>query len=112
MDAKRAAGDRRNEKGMCVVVCLCLCVCLCVCVCVCVVCVGVCVCVCVMEQSNIYVCVYIYIDIHTYIYKATRGKEARKGEMEGELKVLIKDAEMDVKLVLEDMWNRSLLTLY
>jgi len=60
-----------------------------------------------MEQSNIYVCVYIYIDIHTYIYKATRGKEARKGEMEGELKVLIKDAEMDVKLVLEDMWNSA-----
>ena len=39
--------------------------------------------------------------------KATRAKEARKVEMEGELKVLIKDAEMDVKLVLEDMWNSA-----
>jgi len=39
--------------------------------------------------------------------KATRVKEARKVEMEEELQVIVGEAEMVVKSVLEDMWNSS-----
>ena len=39
--------------------------------------------------------------------KAMKAKEARKGEMEVELAAIVKDAELDVKSVLEDMWKSA-----
>ncbi|KAJ1478128.1 hypothetical protein T484DRAFT_2969230 [Baffinella frigidus] len=41
------------------------------------------------------------------IRKGTRVKDAKKKIMEEELASIVKDAEMDVKSVLEDMWNNS-----